>query len=64
MYNTVQDPTVSNEETETNPGYQEMPSDQNKKGPDPTYQELSSQPGRANVSKPAGAVNYYEDIND
>ena len=47
---------------ETNPAYQEMPSNQNRKGSDPAYQELSSHSGRANVSKPAGDVNYYEDI--
>ena len=39
-----------------------MPSDQNRKGPDPAYQEISSHSGRANVNKPAGDVNYYEDI--
>ena len=61
---TVQDRVVSNKEMETNPGYHEMPSDQNRKGLDPAYQELSSQHERANVSKPAGAVNHYEDIND
>ena len=61
----VQDPAVSDKvKMETNPAYQEMPSDQNRKGPDPAYQDLSSYSGRANVSKPAGDVNYYEDIID
>ena len=61
VYDTVQDPAVSVKvKMETNPAYQEMPSDQ---GPDPAYQDLSSsRSGRANVSKPAGDVNYYEDI--
>ena len=43
---------------ETNPAYQELPSE---KG---AYQELSSYTGRASVSKqkPVGDVNHYEDI--
>ena len=62
---TVQDPALSDKvKMESNPAYQEMPSDQNRKGPDPAYQEISSHSGRANVSKPAGDVNYYEDIID
>ena len=32
--------------------------------PNPAYQGLSSHSGRATVQKPAGGVNYYEDIND
>ena len=65
VYDTVQDPAVSDKvKMETNPAYQEMPSDQNRKGPDPAYQDLLSHSGRANVSKPAGDVNYYEDIID
>ena len=63
----LQDPAVSDYKKvkmETNPAYQEMPSDQNRKGPDPAYQEISSHSGRANVSKPAGDVNYYENIID
>ena len=47
---------------ETNPAYQEMPSDKIRKGPDPAYQEISTHSGRANVSKPAGTVNHYEEI--
>ena len=63
VYNTVQDPVASDKvKMETNPAYQVLSSDQNRKGPDPAYQELSSHSGRANVSKPAGNVNYYEDI--
>ena len=63
VYDNVQDPAASDKvKMETNPAYQEMPSDQNRKGPDPACQELSSHSGRANVSKPAGDVNYYEDI--
>ena len=43
VYDTVQDPAVSDKvKMETNPACQEMPSDQNRKGPDPAYQELSS----------------------
>ena len=65
VYDTVQDPAVFDKvKMETNPAYQEMPSDQNRKGPDPAYQDLSSHSGRANVSKPVGDVNYYEDIID
>ena len=66
VYDTVQDPVSDKVEMETNPAYQKLPSDQVKKGPDPAYQELSSYTGRASVSKqkPAGDVNYYEDIID
>ena len=61
VYATVQDPVSDKVKMETNPAYQELPS---KKAPDPAYQELSSYSGRASVSKqkPAGDVNYYEDI--
>ena len=60
MYDTVQDPVVSDKiKMENNPAYQEIPS---RKGPDPSYQDLLSHSARANVSKPAGDVNYYEDI--
>ena len=63
VYNTVQDPVASDKvKMETNPAYQVLSSDQNRKGPDPAYQEISLHSGRANVSKPAGDVNYYEDI--
>ena len=64
VYDTVQDPVSDKVKMDTNPAYQELPSDQVKKGPDPAYQELSSYTGRASVSKqkPAGDVNYYEDI--
>ena len=63
MYDNVQDPAVSDKvKMETNPAYKELPADQNRKGPDPAYQELSSHSGRANASKPAGDVNYYEEI--
>ena len=38
MYDIVQDPAVSDKvKMETNPAYQEMPSDQNRKGSDPAY---------------------------
>ena len=59
VYDSAQDPDKV--KMETNPAYQEMPSDHNRKGPDPAYQDLLSHSGRANVSKPAGDVNYYED---
>ena len=63
VYNTVQDPVASDEvKMETNPAYKEISADQNRKGPDPAYQEISLHSGRANVSKPAGDVNYYEEI--
>ena len=64
VYDTVQDPVSDKVKMETNPAYQELPSDQPKKGPDPEYQELSFYTGGASVSKqkPAGDVNYYEDI--
>ena len=65
MYDNVQDPVASDKvKMETNPAYQVLSSDQNRKGPDLAYQELSSHSGRANVSKPAGDVNYYEEINN
>ena len=57
-----EDPISDKVKMETNPAYQVLSSDQNRKGPDPAYQELSSHSGRANVSKQAGDVNYYEDI--
>ena len=46
------------------PAYEMLASDQANKGPDPAYQDLSSYSGRASASKqkPAGDVNYYEDI--
>ena len=49
---------------ETNPAYQVLASDHTLKEPDPAYQDMSSYSGRANVGKqkPAGDVNYYEDI--
>ena len=49
---------------ETNPAYQVLTSDQVNKGPDLAYQGSSSHSGRASISKqkPAGDVNYYEDI--
>ena len=54
----------NNVKMETNPAYQVLTSDQANKGPDPAYQDISSFSGRASVSKqkPAGDVNYYEDI--
>ena len=65
MYETVQDPPVSDKvKMKPNPAYQVLTSDQVKMGANPAYQELSSRSGRADVSKqkPAGNVNYYEDI--
>ena len=63
VYDIVQDSAVPDKvKMETNPAYKEIPSDQNRKGPDPAYQEISLHSGRANVSKPAGDVNYYEEI--
>ena len=57
VYNTVQDPVASDKvKMETNPAYQVLSSDQNRKGPDPVYQELPLHSGRANVSEPAGNV--------
>jgi len=49
---------------ETNPAYQLLASNHPYKGPDLACQDLSSFSGRATVSnqKPAGDVNYYEDI--
>ena len=49
---------------EPDPAYEVLTSDQANKGPDPAYQDLSSYSGRASASKqkPAGDVNYYEDI--
>ena len=49
---------------ETNSAYQLSASDQTNKGPDSAYQELSSYTRRASASKqkPAGNVNYYEEI--
>ena len=46
------------------PAYQVVTSDQPNKGPDPAYQDMSSYSRRASASKqkPAGDVNYYEDI--
>ena len=43
---------------------QDSVSDQVKMEPNPSYQELSSHSGRADVSKqkPAGNINYHEDI--
>ena len=62
VYDTAQGPAVYDEvKMKSNPAYQEMPSDQ---GPDPAYQDLPYHSARANVSKPAGDVNYYEDIID
>ena len=51
---------------ESNPAYQVSTCDKVKMESNPAYQELSSHSGRADVSKqkPAGHVNYYEDIND
>ena len=78
LYDAVQDPAVSDTvKMEPNPAYQGLPSDhvkmaayqvltsnQANKEPDPAYQDLSSYTGRASISKqkPAGDVNYYEDI--
>ena len=65
VYDTVQDPAVSDTvKMDSNPAYQLLTSDQANKEPDPAYQDLSSYSGRASVSKqkPAGDVNYYEDI--
>ena len=49
---------------EPDPAYEVLTSDQANKGPDPAYQDFSSYSGRASASKqkPAGDVNYYEDI--
>ena len=65
VYDTVQDPAVSDKvKMESNPAYQVLTSDQVKMEANPAYQELSSHSGRADVSKqkPAGSINYYEDI--
>ena len=65
LYETVHDPPVSDKvKMEPNPAYQVLTSDQVKMESNPAYQELSSHSGRADVSKqkPAGNVNYYEDI--
>ena len=65
VYDTVQDPAVSDKvKMEFNPAYQLLTSDQVKMESNPAYEELSSHSGRADVSKqkPAGSVNYYEDI--
>ena len=67
VYDTVQDPPVSDKVTiNPNPTYQVSTCDKVKMESNPAYQELSSHSGRADVSKqkPAGHVNYYEDIND
>ena len=49
---------------EPDPAYEVLASDIANKGSDPAYQDLSSYSGRASVGKqkPAGDVNYYEDI--
>ena len=49
---------------EPNPSYQVLTSDQVMMEPNPSHQESSSHSGRADVrkQKPAGNVNYYEDI--
>ena len=64
VYDIVQDPVSDKVEMEPNPSYHVLTSDQVKMEPNPSYQELSSHSGRADVSKqkPAGNVNYYEDI--
>ena len=65
LYETVQDPPVSDKvKMEPNPAYQVLTSDQVKMESNPAYQELSSHSGTVDVSKqkPAGSVNYYEDI--
>ena len=65
VYDTVPDLAVPDKvKMESNPAYQVLASDQANKGPDPAYQDLSSYSGRASASKqkPAGDINYYEDI--
>ena len=65
LYETVHDPPVSDKvKMESNPAYQMLTSDQVKMKSNPAYQELSSHSGKADVGKqkPAGSVNYYEDI--
>ena len=66
VYDVVQDTAASDKvKMESNPAYQVLTSDQVKMmESNPAYQELSSHSGRADVSKqkPAGNVNYYEDI--
>ena len=49
---------------ESNPAYQVSTGDHVKMESNPAYQKLSSRSGTADVSKqkPAGSVNYYEDI--
>ena len=64
VYDIVQDSVSDKVKIEPNPSYHMLTSDQVKMEPNPSYQELSSHSGRADVSKqkPAGNVNYYEDI--
>ena len=64
VHDTIQYPVSNKVKMEPNPSYHVLTSDQVKMESNLSYQELSSHSGRADDSKqkPAGNVNYYEDI--